>query len=408
MTSNTAFATGYAGNYSVTATTEYQTFCGDAPRASSSSGYQYIPPIGLDIGLIGMKLNGTAGTNREVWIDSSGSNVLDYIAPTLSGGVQRGTSYYTASSGQNLSFGTKSSSGTFSNNSWVGVVKTTSSPVSIYCASANPGAAYSVSNSSRRFGLYGGVAFVAASSNNSQVVMKTSGSFLRGQINVSANTRAVSTTFTLFKNGSATSMAVTFSALETGSKYSDTVVSYTDGDRFDWSVSSGVDTNTITITASFLTAQTTSGQKSDLFARPATSVTLSGSATASYIPITGRPAANNTENTKEFTFGFPCRLSNFRALVTASAGYNGTLTIRKNGVDTSLSLSIPSGTSGDYSDLVNTLDLVAGDVITVKRTGGTSGSIILSTLGVTVEDLTPPVDGSGGEYIEIFRRRRFR
>jgi hypothetical protein len=61
------------------------------------------------------------------------------------------------------------------------------------------------------------------------------------------------------------------------------------------------------------------------------------------------------------------------------------LTIRKNGVDTSITLTIPAGSSiGTYSDTTNSVSFSAGDLISVKAVNNAltpSGNISSISLG---------------------------
>ncbi len=70
--------------------------------------------------------------------------------------------------------------------------------------------------------------------------------------------------------------------------------------------------------------------------------------------------------------------------------------LRKNGADSTLSVSIPAGTTGQFEDLVHTEDYIATDLVNwLVQSGGSSGTIILGCSGFELaQPAAPPVVGS--------------
>ena len=96
-----------------------------------------------------------------------------------------------------------------------------------------------------------------------------------------------------------------------------------------------------------------------------------------------------TENQRQIPVPYAVTFKNFFCFfgVGASQPASGSLvlTIRKNGVDTAITITIPAGTSsGTFSDTTNSVSFAAGDLISVKGVNNalaTSGNITAISLG---------------------------
>ena len=100
--------------------------------------------------------------------------------------------------------------------------------------------------------------------------------------------------------------------------------------------------------------------------------------------------ANTAENQRQIPVPYAVTFKNFFCFfgVGASQPVSGSLvlTIRKNGVDTAITITIPAGSSiGTYSDTTNSESFAAGDLISVKAVNNAisvaSGNITSLTLG---------------------------
>ena len=95
------------------------------------------------------------------------------------------------------------------------------------------------------------------------------------------------------------------------------------------------------------------------------------------------------ENQRQIPVPYNVTFKNFFCFFGVGAGQPATgslvLTIRKNGVDTSITLTIPAGSSiGTYSDTTNSVSFSAGDLISVKAVNNAltpSGNISSISLG---------------------------
>jgi len=96
--------------------------------------------------------------------------------------------------------------------------------------------------------------------------------------------------------------------------------------------------------------------------------------------ITGLPA-NNTETNVQTALPLNCTLSNFYVYLNNSPGGTASYTfiIRKNGVNTALSVTI-SGGSITGSDLVDTVSFTSGDLFSISAvpSGGPNNDLEVS------------------------------
>lgn len=70
-----------------------------------------------------------------------------------------------------------------------------------------------------------------------------------------------------------------------------------------------------------------------------------------------------------------------------------TWTLQKNGVDTSIVLSVPASTAGEFVDLVNTVDAVVGDLLNWRLDMPGSGNGAIYRMSFSVEELIAPSGG---------------
>ena len=80
-------------------------------------------------------------------------------------------------------------------------------------------------------------------------------------------------------------------------------------------------------------------------------------------------------------------LKGLRVVVHTNArGSSSPLTTRKNGADTAQTVTIPASTTGTFTDLSDDVSLTAGDTYSYSvNPGGTSGSLIITSIGVNLE-----------------------
>lgn len=115
--------------------------------------------------------------------------------------------------------------------------------------------------------------------------------------------------------------------------------------------------NALTINASY---------KTSIMGQPATTV---GASTTTYAPIMGQATFNATEANRQIIMPFDGTASNLYVRITGAQSATGSMvvTVRKNGVATSLTCTIAAGSgTGTFSDTSNSFSFVAGDRITVQ------------------------------------------
>lgn len=116
--------------------------------------------------------------------------------------------------------------------------------------------------------------------------------------------------------------------------------------------------------------------------------TIAGS-TTNYLSINGgTAAANATEANRQCIVSTSGTLKNLYVATstTQPAGGALTFTLRKNGSDTALTLSIPASTAaGAFSDTTNAVSVSAGDLLSLKAANGSaSTSAAIISAGVVI------------------------
>ena len=232
-----------------------------------------------------------------------------------------------------------------------------------------------------------------------EVRMKTAGEVSLLQINATVNAAVSSRTFTVYKNGSATGVTVTFSAGETGIKVSSSsAVSYVADDLLAVHIEALTATDDITITTVGVWCQSTGGAYTDVFGGYSASgadITRAASATANYTGPGGQMTAltETTAANKEWRFGFAGTLTNPRVYLSANSyASDGTMRIMNTTDGTSLTVTLTAGGgAGWYLQDTGSISFDASDVFVMEwDEGGASGSITVDAVGYTV------LDGSAG------------
>lgn len=99
--------------------------------------------------------------------------------------------------------------------------------------------------------------------------------------------------------------------------------------------------------------------------------------TTAYAPINGTTNYNATENNRQSLISRNCLISNLVVVTGSSQPASGslTLTVRKNGVDTTLTITIPANqAAGTFADTTHTVSFVAGDLISLKGVNAATGN----------------------------------
>ena len=72
------------------------------------------------------------------------------------------------------------------------------------------------------------------------------------------------------------------------------------------------------------------------------------------------------------------------SILTNSYNAATVITIHKNGVDTAITMTVPTGVAETYSDTTNTVDFAAGDSLTIEFDSSASASGVVAGLSVTM------------------------
>ena len=115
------------------------------------------------------------------------------------------------------------------------------------------------------------------------------------------------------------------------------------------------------------------------------------SASAAYAPICGgRRLSWATENFRSQLAAFACTMGNLQVVLsgTPGVGKSYTFVVRQNSADTAISVAI-TGTATGGSDVVNTIQVVAGDALTLEETPASSPAPLIAQWSTTAEFGTP-------------------
>ena len=133
-----------------------------------------------------------------------------------------------------------------------------------------------------------------------------------------------------------------------------------------------------------VTARTAAELRSDLgivdtvsFCIDTNGDTVTAATTTYYNPYAGQVTDNTTETNRQAVIPFSGTLKNLFVQTTTTQSATGSLvfTIRKNGADTSVTLTVPAGGAAAVrSDLVNSVSVAAGDLISIKAVNNTAAA----------------------------------
>gem|GEM_PF-3957455 len=110
-------------------------------------------------------------------------------------------------------------------------------------------------------------------------------------------------------------------------------------------------------------------------------------ATTYYISVGNCPCfVDSTEANKRVRFQSAGTLSNLSIKCTTNSTTSSTtFTSRKNSANGNMTISIPAGTTGNYSDTIHTDSVAAGDYLAIKAVVGSSYSIYCSCVNTVFE-----------------------
>lgn len=244
----------------------------------------------------------------------------------------------------------------------------------------------------------GGITHAFTTEIQAQVPYNTSGVISGLYVYVITNDLGASTV-TLRKNGADTSLTVTVGASGTGASEDLThTVTVAAGDKLSWKVVTGAGATGFNINAAnfLFTAGTNQMMKYTTTLWGAATAFGSNAITNWFPTYYNQPAWNATnayltESDTTFTIGRAGTFKNLSVYIISNANPNTThFTLRKNGSDTALTVSVASGVTGLVEDLTHTVSVSASDVLTISAymsaVGSGSMEIAFTTMEFVVTD----------------------
>lgn len=194
---------------------------------------------------------------------------------------------------------------------------------------------------------------------------------------VSANARTTNTTYRLRINASNGTMNVVVGSGATG-WFEDTsnTDSISAGDDVNWSFTTSTGTGTIT-TKSISCDLTESAGKQQCFAQSSAANVIA--AATRYMPIMGQLAIGGGSVVNRMYMTGSGTARNLRVFVTTNPSSSATtFNLYKNGAATAVTTSITAGTTGEFTDLSNSVAFADGDYFLFEAIrGGGVGTVVL-------------------------------
>ena len=255
------------------------------------------------------------------------------------------------------------------------------------CSSGN--AADTVANVVSNFPIGGGPAAQPANNEaNAQIKINKAGTISNFFLNIIDNNITAGSTYRVRKNGANTTLVISVGSFTTGmledTTHSDTVAA---GDLLNYQWTPG---DTVGVFAPSVSSITFDNNKSSTdtyqrlsYASPNTVALMTGASTTYFVPIYGTftGTTNTTESITQTLIEKAMVLSNFGIKVSANSRTTTTTAgVRKNGANSTITVSITSTQTGLIEDTTHTETLVAGtDKINNYVTNGTGTSAISYT-----------------------------
>ena len=228
---------------------------------------------------------------------------------------------------------------------------------------------------------------------STKVRQRTAGTYAKLMIYVSANARTNNTTFKSRKNGSDGNLSITIGAGATGvfedTSNSDTVVP---GDDYNLATTLGTGTESITYTVCKVEFTSVVEMKGILETANTGSSADIAANTTTYLPIGGSSINTTDTNAKRRIRNGKILIDNLHVYVsTNTVTADSTVTLRVNGVDTALAVTITNATTGLFVDTSDVITAGAVDDINLKVVTGATGTS-LRIDSVTLYYRPAPID----------------
>lgn len=280
------------------------------------------------------------------------------------------------------------------------VLYETSGDASVNIIIAGPGA-HASNNTTRYFHPIGDTT-VQTAEDDTVFTVRRACTLKNVFVRVASNARTSDTVLTLRKNGADTAITFTYAASETGTK-EDTVntVDLEAGDTFNWESVTGAGTGeSFQYTTVKVEIETSDG--SIIIGNGDDAGNTQNSNVTTHYAIGGDTSQDVVEERREVTMRYAGTARNMaiRVATNTIATSPIVITLRKNGEDTALSVSIDAGATGLLTNLDDSVSFVEGDVLNYQSiTPNTSGSIIYDNMQLELIPAAAVVASTGRRSI---------
>lgn len=228
-----------------------------------------------------------------------------------------------------------------------------------------------------------------------QIPIRTAGVISNLSVVLSANTITGTTTFTLMKNGSTTSLVA--NATATGANIWEDLsntATVAAGDLLDIKSVPGAATNTFTMRSMSMLFTPTDTGVSDQILGATTSQSFTSNSSTNYIAMNGTCENRTTEANSKSRQRQGGTYQYFAVYVSANARTSDTtFKLRKNGSDTTLLVTYTSGQTGLKEDTSHSFTVASGDDVNVAITTGAGSGESITYEFIKVEFLSDPYYG---------------
>ena len=227
------------------------------------------------------------------------------------------------------------------------------------------------------------------------------------QINVSGNTSSYSTTFDVEVNGTVIQTITVAPATNGPQSLTGLSNALADGDLINFRVVTGAGTGTFSVLLMGVTLKNSANTKSNIIlGRTSSPQSRAASATANYFPIGGDvrvgTVAVRTLAQMEMPICFANKTSQLRIYLSANTySANATLKLFQTG-SAVMTTTLTAATTGWFENTTDTITGTSSDLYAYEIVGGTSGSISITQMGMTIAEVVSvtvnatDVTGTGG------------
>lgn len=238
-----------------------------------------------------------------------------------------------------------------------------------------------------------------------QTKIPKAGTLKNGVIRITSNTRNGTTVYTLRKNSADTALTTTVPATTSGT-FKDTThfISIAANDLVAWKSVLGGSTGSVTPQSTHIEYEN-SADEFITVTESAVAYSYTASVEATYYAfLAGTSAQALTEAWSKIKFGMDDYNANSMRLyvITNARAVISTVTLRKNGADTALTVSIPASTTGQFSDTVNSVTVTTDDELNLKvySPAAASGTLAVKrTIVAFTKNGAPP---AGSHFRSMF------